>query len=117
MAKLGDRIREARAARGLSQQDLARLLETNQPQIARWESAENMGSANLALLARALGLTIENLLTGIWPAAQACARCKRLLVPGESLQLGNHPKAPRFCVDCVKTHTEDCLRIKEEALK
>ena len=117
MNKLGDRIREARIARGMSQQDLAQLLQTNQPQIARWEAATNMGSGNLALLARALGLTLENLLTGVWPEAQSCHRCKRLLVPGENLQLGNHPKAPRFCVDCVKQHTKECLELKEEALK
>jgi transcriptional regulator with XRE-family HTH domain len=117
MKKLGDRIREARIARGLSQQDLARLLQTNQPQIARWESAASMGSSNLALLARALGLTLENLLTGVWPETQVCGRCKQLLVPGDSLRLGNHPKAPHFCTDCVKQHTQECLELKEEALK
>jgi transcriptional regulator with XRE-family HTH domain len=117
MPKLGDRIREARIARGMSQQDLAKLMQTNQPQIARWESAGSMGSSNLALLARALGLTLENLLTGVWPETQVCGRCKQLLVPGDSLRLGSHPKAPQFCTDCVKTYTKECLEIKDKALE
>lgn len=117
MAKLGDRIREAREACGLTQQQLAQRVGTTQGQITRWEASDNMGTSNLINLAKALNISVDKLLTGVWPAAQACRRCKRLLVPGESLRLGNHPDAPRFCVDCVKTHTEDCLRIKEEALK
>lgn len=113
MRTLGENIKEARISRNLSQQALAELINSNQPQIARWESAKSMGIDNLALIAGALGLTIDNLLTGVWPASQACGRCGRLLVPSASMQLGMNPAAPFFCFDCIKNHTKECLKIKD----
>jgi transcriptional regulator with XRE-family HTH domain len=54
-------IREARAARKLSQEELAKLCGVFQPTIARWERGAPI-EASLRKVAEALGLTLEALL-------------------------------------------------------
>lgn len=114
---LGERIKEARTARQLSQQDLAEIINTTQSQIARWESAKSLNSSVLSRIAHGLGLTMRDLLDNQWPEDQACACCNTLLVWHEWMRLGAHPGTPRFCNTCVKTRTAECLAINDKALE
>ena len=63
---VGARIRTARAAKGLSQNQLARLIDDESVSagyISRWERGENMPSwSNLAQLAGALGVSMGALI-------------------------------------------------------
>jgi transcriptional regulator with XRE-family HTH domain len=62
---LGARIRSARRAHGLTQEQLARAVGVTRSAVAQWETdrAGQIGG-NLTRVARALGTTTEYLLTG-----------------------------------------------------
>lgn len=54
----GQRIRFMRRSRELTQADLARLIFTTQPTVARWERDEFLpGKQSMVLLAQALGVS------------------------------------------------------------
>lgn len=63
----GDRVREARTRRGLSQAELARLAGIAQPTLAQMETGRNEGSKKVALLAAVLGVNPVWLTTGRGP--------------------------------------------------
>lgn len=77
---IGDRIKEARLARRLSQQDLAALLGITQGAVGQYERGDNLPSLNLAAaLARELLVTTDWLLELDSNAlAEAAKRVKRL---------------------------------------
>ena len=63
LAKIGDRIRTAREARGLTQPELAKRLETHQGTVSAWELGKNQISIiTLVQLANVLGVTPDYLL-------------------------------------------------------
>lgn len=61
---IGLRIKAARARRNLTQEQLAQRLNTNQPNISRWESEQAFASAigPLRRIAAALEMTVCELL-------------------------------------------------------
>jgi len=56
---VGQRIREARDARGWSQGELAERCGLSRPTIARIEAGQHVRMGTLEKVARALGLTVE----------------------------------------------------------
>ena len=75
---LGERIREQRKARGMSQEMVAGHLGVSRQAVAKWESGQSAPSAeNLHRLAELLGTTAGSLLdspaVGSGTAEQACA--------------------------------------------
>lgn len=75
---LGERIREQRKARGMSQEMVAGRLGVSRQAVAKWESGQSAPSAeNLHRLAELLGTTAGSLLdspaVGSGAAEQACA--------------------------------------------
>jgi transcriptional regulator with XRE-family HTH domain len=60
---LGQRLAQARERAGISQAELAKLLNTSQPAIAYWErSAVNLRSDVIAKLSQILGVSADELL-------------------------------------------------------
>ncbi|MBP3978496.1 helix-turn-helix transcriptional regulator [Microbacterium sp. BLY] len=55
----GKIIRDARVARGWSQEELGRRAELSRPTIARVERGDDISTATLAKIAAVLGLTLE----------------------------------------------------------
>lgn len=69
---LGGRIRQARAAKGLAQADLAHAAGVRTPTLWRYEAGERMPRADvLGRLAEALGTTVQWLLYGDAPPSPA----------------------------------------------
>lgn len=81
--EIGQRIKERRLALGMTQAELADLLETTERQVSRWESAtprtaQEPAASNCVRLAHALNLSLDELLgvtaigmdlSGTWYAA------------------------------------------------
>lgn len=69
MATLGDRLREAREAKGMGQRSLARTSGVSQGHISHAESGKRieLGPTVLSALADALGVSVDWLLTGEGP--------------------------------------------------
>lgn len=61
---IGDRIKKAREAAGLSQEQLADLLNVKQQAVQQWESGETQRPKKINELAAILGVSIEYLLNG-----------------------------------------------------
>ena len=55
----GSRIRQAREARGWSQEELATRSAVSRPSIARIERGDDVSTATLGKVASALGLAVE----------------------------------------------------------
>lgn len=55
----GDKIREARRARGWSQTELGERSGVSRPTIARVEANNDVTTTTIAKIAQALGLTLE----------------------------------------------------------
>lgn len=64
LSSLGDRVRRARHARKLSQAALARLVGVTQPLISSLECGKHLGTTKLLLIAGALQVRPEWLLSG-----------------------------------------------------
>ncbi|HHZ56505.1 XRE family transcriptional regulator [Xanthomonas vasicola] len=64
---IGDRIREARKARGLSRPDLAKLSGIKYPTLAGIENNDQTGTTQLPELAEALGVNVRWLQSGMGP--------------------------------------------------
>ena len=63
MATIGDRIRAARQARGLTQTELAKLCFTSQPAVADWEAGRRTPKTDtLQRIANALRVKTSELL-------------------------------------------------------
>jgi transcriptional regulator with XRE-family HTH domain len=62
--KVANRIRAARLAAGLSQQQLAAILGTHQSAVSGWERGLMPRATRLAQIAEILGTTVEHLLGG-----------------------------------------------------
>lgn len=63
--KQGEHLTELRKSAGLSQYDLARLLNVPQPNIAFWELHGKTPNSNiLSKMANALGVSVDELLNG-----------------------------------------------------
>lgn len=59
---IGERIRSIRNARGLSQKDLAALIEYSSKQVARWEAGETSPPSDVVqLIADRMGVTMAYL--------------------------------------------------------
>lgn len=59
----GERIKELRESRGLSQLELAELLNTNQSQISRWEKSKNIPQTqSLEMIAEFFDVTADYIL-------------------------------------------------------
>jgi transcriptional regulator with XRE-family HTH domain len=62
---VGDRIRKARQAMGMSQEHLARAIGVSRSAVAQWETGRTgQVRANLARIAGTLGVSMEYVLTG-----------------------------------------------------
>lgn len=59
MADIAQQIRDARTARGWSQEDLAAQAGLSRPSIARIERGDDVSTATLSKVAVVLGLTIR----------------------------------------------------------
>lgn len=73
MSNLGETIVKARSAKGWSQEDLAKRAGVSQGTIGHLESGRNTTSRKLPDIARALGLTVEELLAGKTPAERTAS--------------------------------------------
>ena len=63
---VGNRIRSARAAVGMTQDDLARAVGVSRSAVAQWETARTgQVGTNLTRVAAALGVGVGALLTGV----------------------------------------------------
>ena len=63
---LGENLQKLRAAKGLSQQDVARTLYVSRQSVSKWENdAAEPGVENLKALAKLYGVEAEELLRGI----------------------------------------------------
>lgn len=72
LADFGDRLRRLRERQGLTQEELARLLETNTGTVSRWERGiGNPQALQLVQLAETLGATVDYLLRGTDPDLNA----------------------------------------------
>ena len=60
--EFGERLKHYRKQRGLTQQELADLLGVSNKSVSRWESGSYPDVATLGPLARALGVTVDDLL-------------------------------------------------------
>ena len=60
--EFGERLKQYRKARGLTQQELADLLGVSNKSVSRWESGSYPDVATLGPLAHALGVTVDDLL-------------------------------------------------------
>lgn len=70
----GMRIREARRAAGLTQEDLARSVGVSRSAVAQWETGRSgQVGGNLARIAAVLRVSVEHLLTGGAPDGGAAA--------------------------------------------
>jgi hypothetical protein len=69
LSDIGQRLIDARAARGLSQRELAELLGIHQQQVARWER-ERYGCVSLSRLARVSEVLGVEVAVGVGPSAQ-----------------------------------------------
>jgi transcriptional regulator with XRE-family HTH domain len=66
LRRLGDRIRDLREARGLSQSELAALAGLHRTYIGGVERGErNVSALNLIAIARGLGVEVGNLFHGV----------------------------------------------------
>jgi transcriptional regulator with XRE-family HTH domain len=61
IVKATPQLTKLRNERKLSQEDLAKLAKVNQPFISRFDKAEKYGIDHLISIARALGVTVEDL--------------------------------------------------------
>lgn len=59
---LGERIRAARKAAGLTQAQLAVLVEVSQPTVCGWESGESPSYQHIVAVAQACGISLVVLL-------------------------------------------------------
>lgn len=60
-------LREIRLERGISQEDLAELVNVSRQTVSKWENGTVSPSAdNLSQLSRALGVPVDALLVGDW---------------------------------------------------
>ena len=71
--EFGERLRNYRKARGLTQQELADLLGVSNKSVSRWESGSYPDVATLGPLAHALGVTVDDLL-GVAPPLRSLGR-------------------------------------------
>lgn len=63
MATIGDRIKTARQARGLTQKELAKLCYSSQPAVAEWEAGRRIPKTDtLQRIADALRVKVSELL-------------------------------------------------------
>jgi putative transcriptional regulator len=59
--KVTPKLNQIRKERGLSQIELAELSKVNQPFISKFDSNENFNANNVFSIARALGVSVEEL--------------------------------------------------------
>ena len=66
MSSLGARIRRTRLDKGLTQNELARLVHVSREAVSQWESGDSKGlkPENLVRVAKVLGVDVEWLVTG-----------------------------------------------------
>jgi transcriptional regulator with XRE-family HTH domain len=84
MTDLGQRIRAAREAAGLTQRQVAEHFKIKRPTVAQWESGDSRpDSSKFTSLAKLLGVTTDWLLEEIGTGPAVIARPKR--VPGASI--------------------------------
>ena len=60
--EFGERLKQCRKQKGLTQQELADPLGVSNKSVSRWESGSYPDVATLGPLARALGVTVDDLL-------------------------------------------------------
>jgi|GEM_PF-5521677 len=61
IVKATPRLTEIRKERNMSQEELAKLANVNQPFVSRFDKAEKYGIDHLISIARSLDLTVEEL--------------------------------------------------------
>lgn len=71
--EFGERLKQYRKARGLTQQELADLLGVSNKSVSRWEGGSYPDVATLGPLAHALGVTVDDLL-GVAPPLRSLGR-------------------------------------------
>lgn len=62
MQRIGKLIQQARKRSGMSQAELARRMKVDPPSITQYEKAKNMEILTLARIAKALGVTVSEIL-------------------------------------------------------
>ena len=68
---LGENLQKLRAAKGLSQEEVARQLYVSRQSVSKWENdAAEPGVENLKTLAKLYGVTLDQLLLGEDPAPE-----------------------------------------------
>lgn len=99
---LGERIRQLRTARGLSQEALAEALDVSRQAVAKWERGASLPSmANLLALSRVSGVPLSEL-TGIpQEAEQVPAGQNSSDVQAQASQPGKGPSRPAVVVVAV----------------
>lgn len=61
---MGDRIRRFRESAGLSQRELAYVMQVSQPAVSHWETT-GAPAGRIPLIAHALGVGVEDLLPNV----------------------------------------------------
>ncbi len=98
---IGERIKQARALRGLSRPQLAEAAKVKYPTLAGIENNDQTGTTQLPQIAEALGVTIRWLQTGKGPrdavdAAPAEGDWADIQGYAQALGLGNGPEAQEY---------------------
>jgi transcriptional regulator with XRE-family HTH domain len=110
MNDLGEHLRELREAAGMSQRELAKQLEIHHSNLGHWERSGNLPGSNLLLpLAKLLGVTVEELLTG-----EATKKPRGAAITGKAQALFEQlSKLPRNQQQRILATVEDMLVAQE----
>lgn len=99
---LGERIRQLRTARGLSQEALAEALDVSRQAVAKWERGASLPSmANLLALSRVSGVPLSELTGMPQEAEQAPDGQNASGVPAQASQPRKGPSRPGLLVGAV----------------
>ncbi len=107
--KQGERLREFRIAAGLSQYELARLIDEPQPNIAFWELNEKPPRSDvLPKMAEALGVRVEDILgiNGTPRRGGPAGKVRKLFDQVSKLPRRQQDKVVEFVSAFVNQHKE-----------
>ena len=80
--ELGERIYTMRAARGLSQTDLADALEVSRQSVSKWETGASVPELDkLMKLSQLFGVSLDELVTGQSPEASTDTNTQETAAP------------------------------------
>ena len=120
---IGTAIKISREARNMTQAQMATAADTNQPQIARWESAGSLPFNSIKRAAAALGMRAVDLVKLTQepdPAPPVCALCGSKIAPGKGQHIFQNrghftDSGPVFCPDCIMYRTNEAVALVRQS--